>query len=202
MNGLAARDRSAAPSPETIGSVIAGRSARLLDPITLRPAEHGRPGMIVVAGRRGVDLFRGYLDDPATTGKSFFTDDAGVEWFLTGDLARATADDRWIFTGRIDDVIKVAGENVSLTEVEAAIAEAPGVLEAAVIAVADPVRDVVPAAYVVSHDPAAPPSVETLRRWADDNLSPAARPRSWTVVDALPRTSVGKIRRFAIGAQQ
>ena len=46
--------------------------------------------------------------------------------------------------GRRDDVIKVSGENVSLTEVEATLAQAPGVLECAVLGRPDPVRDMVP----------------------------------------------------------
>ena len=58
----------------------------------------------------------------------------GATWFLTGDLAVQTASGALRFVGRADDVIKVAGENVSLTEVEAILAQAPGVLEVAVIA--------------------------------------------------------------------
>ncbi len=62
----------------------------------------------------------------------------------------------------------------------------------AFVAVDDPVRDRVPAAYVVPRDPARPPAAEELAAWADDNLSPAARPRTWTLIDALPRTSVAR----------
>ena len=50
--------------------------------------------MIMVAGERGVDLFAEYLDDPATTDRSFVTDEHGATWFLTGDLAVETAEER------------------------------------------------------------------------------------------------------------
>jgi carnitine-CoA ligase len=60
------------------------------------------------------------------------------------------------FVGRADDVIKVAGENVSLTEVEAILAQAPGVLEVAVVPRPDEIRDVVPVAYIVARDQADP----------------------------------------------
>ncbi|MFJ9005476.1 hypothetical protein [Streptomyces canus] len=94
----------------------------------------------------------------------------------------------------------MSGENVSLTEVEAAVAQAPGVLEAAVVGVSDPVRDTVPVAYVVARDPDEPPHTEDLDEWAVRNLAPAARPRAWHLIDELPRTSVGKVRRFRVGS--
>ncbi|MEU5095156.1 hypothetical protein [Streptomyces sp. NPDC020996] len=71
-------------------------------------------------------------------------------------------------------------------------------LEAAVLAVPDAVRDHVPAAYVVPSDPEHPPTRDRLDAWSAAHLTPASRPRTWTVVDALPRTPVGKIRRFRL----
>jgi len=47
-------------------------------------------------------------------------------------------------------------------------------------------------------DPDAPPDAAALAAWADRNLTPAARPREWYLIDELPRTSVGKVRRFRI----
>jgi carnitine-CoA ligase len=192
-------DRSDPPSHDVIGEPLPGRTVRLVDPATLADAEDGTPGMIMVRGERGVDLFAEYLDDPATTGRSFTTDEHGATWFLTGDLAARTAGGALQFVGRADDVIKVAGENVSLTEVEAIVAQAPGVLEVAVVARPDEIRDVVPVAYVVARDQAAPPSTDDLAAWAKEQLAPQARPREWHLIDELPRTSVGKVRRFKIG---
>jgi crotonobetaine/carnitine-CoA ligase len=155
----------------------------------------GQPGVIWVHGKPGDDLFVEYLDAPEITSNVFQADAEGV-WFRTGDLAVKGGDGVLRFVGRVDDVIKVAGENVSLTEIEATLAQAPGLLEAAVVARPDPVRDQVPVAYVVARDPDAPPSVESLKTWAASNLAPQARPRDYTFVSELPRTSVGKIRRF------
>lgn len=198
---------AAAPNPARIGSVVPGRQVALLDPVAGHEVGEGEPGVLTLAGRRGVDIFAGYLDNRSADARAFPTVDIpvpepGQVWFSTGDLVRRCEDGQLAFVGRIDDVVKVAGENVSLTEIEAALAEAPGVLEAAVVAVDDPVRDRVPAAYVVPRDPARPPAEADLAAWADDNLSPAARPRTWTIIDALPRTSVGKIRRFRLAATQ
>ncbi|MDJ1371876.1 class I adenylate-forming enzyme family protein [Gulosibacter molinativorax] len=191
-------DSSNQPGSESIGTVTPGRAVSLFDVDNESPVAAGEKGIISVHGVRGIDLFRGYLDDPDTTARSFRTDDAGVEWFSTGDLAVTNDDGTWRFVGRVDDVVKVSGENVSLTEVEAAIAQAQGVLEVAVVTIPDPVRDVVPVAYVVPRDHANPPAVADLECWALTNLAPASRPREWHLIDELPRTSVGKIRRSAI----
>ena len=192
-------DRNEPPLHDVIGEPLPGRTIRLVDPATGADVEDGTPGMIMLAGERGVDLFAEYLDDPAVTGRSFVTDDDGTTWFLTGDLAARTPGGALRFVGRADDVIKVAGENVSLTEVEAIVAQAPGVLEVAVVARPDEIRDVVPVAYVVARDKESPPDPDDLAAWAKEQLAPQARPRDWHLIDELPRTSVGKVRRFKIG---
>jgi carnitine-CoA ligase len=183
---------------DVIGTPLPGRRVHIAGPGGEGAAPPGVPGELSVLGTPGRDLFAGYLDDEQTTAKVFQRAPEGT-WFATGDLISVDADGVLRFVGRVDDVIKVSGENVSLTEVEAAVAQAPGVLEAAVVALTDPVRDVVPVAYVVPRDPDAPPDAAALAAWADRNLTPAARPREWYLIAELPRTSVGKVRRFRIG---
>ena len=183
---------------DTIGPPIAGRSVVLRDPETGADAPAGEPGELVLAGVPGEDIFLEYLDDPAATGRSLAQRD-GITWFRTGDMVdRADGTDALRFVGRRDDVIKVSGENVSLTEVEATLAQAPGVLECAVLGRPDPVRDMVPVAYVVPRDPEHPPAISDLAEWSERNLAAAARPRDWHLIEALPRTSVGKVRRFKL----
>jgi carnitine-CoA ligase len=183
---------------DTIGPPIEGRSVALENPETGADAPPGEPGELVLAGVPGEDIFLEYLDDPVATGRSLVQRD-GATWFRTGDMvARADGADALRFVGRRDDVIKVSGENVSLTEVEATLAQAPGVLECAVLGRPDPVRDMVPVAYVVPRDPEHPPAISDLAAWSDRNLAAAARPRDWHLIEALPRTSVGKVRRFKL----
>ncbi len=190
-------DTSEPPRSDVIGRPVVGRGVSLRDPVTGGETAVGVPGVVHVRGRRGIDLFAEYLDDPVTTDAAFDDGPDGL-WFRTGDLATVDADGVLRFVGRVDDVVKVAGENVSLTEIEATLGQAPGVLEVAVLAEADPVRDHVPVAFVVPRDPAHPPDLAVLAAWSEKELSPAARPREWYVVEELPRTSVGKIRRSAI----
>ena len=192
-------DRNEPPVHDVIGPPLDGRRLRVVDPVTGDDARPGDPGELFLRGVPGRDLFAGYLGAPEVTARAFLPDGDGA-WFRTGDLVRRGVDGAFRFVGRVDDVIKVAGENVSLTEVEAAAAQAPGVLEVAVVAQRDPVRDQVPVAYVVAKDRDHPPTPDELDAWAVQNLSPAARPRAWNLIDELPRTSVGKVRRFRVGS--
>lgn len=185
-------DSADEPDCSSMGYVTAGCR------VELRDAEGARVGVdetgeIVVGGERGITLFAGYLDDVATTEASF-----RGEWFLTGDRARRDLDGRWFFDGRRSDVLKVAGENVSTVEVEAVVTAHPGVLEASVVGAPDPVRDEVPVAFVVAADPSNPPDLDELAAWCSERLGKAKVPRQFTILDELPRTSVGKIRKFLL----
>lgn len=192
-------DRSPRPRHDIIGQPIPGRRIAVLSPSTGDPVRTGEAGVLHLAGIRGVDIFDGYLDNPRANDRAFSEFD-GREWFSTGDLVTEEDDETLRFVGRVDDVIKVSGENVSLTEVEASLAEAAGVLEVAVVAVPDEVRDTVPVAFIVAEDAENPPTVDALQKFAADNLPKAARPRRWEIVESLPKTSVGKIRRFQLQA--
>lgn len=194
---IVSADTSSPFTHNVIGTPLPGRRIHISDRSGDNINGPGAPGELSILGTPGVDLFAGYLDDDQSTAKVFTTTAEGT-WFSTGDLVAADANGTLRFVGRADDVIKVSGENVSLTEIEAAAAQAPGVLEVAVVAQHDPIRDVVPVAYVVARDPDSPPDATVLAQWAQRNLTPAARPREWKLIDALPRTSVGKVRRFRI----
>jgi len=160
------------------------------------PIPDGEVGELVVGGERGITLFSGYLDDPETTEASFRDG-----WLLTGDRARRDAAGHYYFDGRHSEVLKVAGENVSVVAVEAVLAAHPAVLEAAVVGRPDPIRDEVPVGFVVARDPARPPSPAELLAWCGERLGKAAVPRDLTLLDELPRTSVGKIRKFLLAAR-
>lgn len=182
------------PRCDTMGYVTPGCELEVHDGEG-RPVAPGVEGEVVVGGVPGLTLFAGYLDDPATTAASF-----RGRWFLTGDRATVDADGRHRFAGRRSDVLKVAGENVSVVEVETALTEHPDVLEAVVVGAPDEIRDEVPVAFVVpAHDGVDPDAlVAALEAWAVERLSKSKRPHRYSVVPELPRTSVGKIRKFLL----
>ena len=185
-------DSAEGPLPSSMGFVTSGCEVEIRNAVGAR-VPLGTVGEIVVRGTSGITLFAGYLDDPATTSASFRNG-----WFLTGDRARCDDGGRFFFDGRRSDVLKVAGENVSTVEVEQVLSSHPGVLEAAVVGQPDEVRDEVPVGFVVLADVAHPPSVDDLHAWCAERLTKAKRPRGITFVDELPRTSVGKIRKFLL----
>lgn len=182
---------------DVIGMPACGRAVQI-DGVPLVRCEAGAVGVLSVTGTPGADLFEGYLHDADTTGRAFTREPDGKVRFNTGDVVLVGDDGQLKFVGRVDDVIKVSGENVSLSETEAVIAQAPGVLEAAVVARSDPVRDQVPVAYVVAADASTTLDLDELAQWATRNVTAAARPREWHQIAELPRTSVGKVRRFEI----
>ena len=61
-----------------------------------------------------------------------------------------------------------------------------------------PIRDEVPVAFVVAADADQPPELAELHSWCESHLSKAKRPREITLMPELPRTSVGKIRKFLL----
>jgi crotonobetaine/carnitine-CoA ligase len=185
-------DEAAEPMPSSMGRVTPGCIVDVHDAGGL-PAAVGEVGEIVVGGEPGITLFAGYLDDPATTAASF-----ADGWFRTGDRARRDGSGRHYFDGRRADVLKVAGENVSTVEVEEVLAAHPAVLEVAVIGMPDPMRDEVPVAFVVAADPLLPPTAQQLLDWCSERLTKSKVPRDISFVAELPRTSVGKIRKFLL----
>lgn len=185
-------DSKDSPRADCMGSVSPSCEVELQGPGGIR-ASDGEVGEIAVRGVPGITLFDGYLDDPDTTARSF-----RGEWFLTGDRAVRDPAGRHWFDGRRADVLKVSGENVSIVEVEQVLSAHPGLLEAAVVGRPDPVRDEVPVAYVVARDPAAPPTAGELHDWCAERLSKSKLPRDFVFLDELPRTSVGKIRKFML----
>jgi carnitine-CoA ligase len=182
------------PRPDAMGYVTDGCEVDL-QAADGRSCGTGEVGEVVVRGTLGATLFAGYLDDPETTAASFRDG-----WFLTGDRATRDATGRYRFAGRRSEVLKVAGENVSVVEVEAVLTAHPDVLEAVVVGAPDPIRDEVPVAFVVAndHDVDVDRLVAQLEQWALERLSKSKRPHRYTVLPELPRTSVGKIRKFLL----
>jgi O-succinylbenzoic acid--CoA ligase len=145
-------------------------------------------------GLRGPTLMAGYRFDPVATAGAF-TDDG---WLRPGDAGEIDADGRLHVIGRIDDLINSGGERVWPREVEEALRHHPGVREVAVGGRLDPEWGQHVAAWIVPADPADPPSLEDVRAFASRTLPRHKAPRELIVVEELPRTLSGKLRRAAL----
>ena len=150
------------------------------------PAAPGQLGEIVA---RGPGITRGYLGDPDETG-AFFRD-GGLR---TGDLGTADADGYITIRGREREFIKVAGVRVSATEIEEALLAHPGVADAAVMAVPDPVTGEAVAAHVVACSGGELRRADILAH-CRQRLGGESVPRHVRQWDALPRTPSGKVAR-------
>jgi len=153
-----------------------------------------------LALRRGwPSMLRGYLNNAERYRQCFAGD-----WYLTGDLARRDADGYFWFVGRADDVIKSAGHLIGPFEVESALMEHPGVAEAGVIGVPDPVAGEVVKAFVALR-PGYEPTDELrleLIGFARKSLGAAVAPRDIAFSADLPKTKSGKIMRRLLKARE
>jgi O-succinylbenzoic acid--CoA ligase len=143
---------------------------------------------------RGPTLMLGYRFDADGTARAFTSDG----WLRPGDAGEIDAEGRLHVIGRIDGVINTGGEKVWPEEVESVLLEHPGVAEVAVGGRLDPEWGQRVVAWVVPADPAAPPSLGDLRDHVASRLPRHKAPRELVLVDALPRTCAGKVRRSSL----
>jgi len=116
----------------------------------------------------------------------------------TGDLGRLDEQGRLVVSGRRGDMIITGGENVAPAEVEAVLAEHPDVAEAAVFSRPHPLWGEAITALVVAR-PGGETSQAALRAHCLERLAGFKVPKAFEIVDALPRTESGKVRRADLG---
>ncbi|MGF1595880.1 MAG: class I adenylate-forming enzyme family protein [Acidimicrobiales bacterium] len=136
---------------------------------------------------RGPMLFRAYRHDPDPF--------APGGWFPTGDLGRWGEDGRLVVDGRRGDVIVTGGEKVWPTRIEALLGDLADVAEIALVGRPDPDWGHRVVAVVVPTDPEQPPTLDDLRAITRQEFPAWCAPRQLELRSALPRTSLGKIRR-------
>jgi long-chain acyl-CoA synthetase len=146
----------------------------------------GEAGEICV---RGPQVMQGYWRRPDET-KLVLTADG---WLHTGDIGSFDAEGFLKILDRKKDMINVSGFKVFPNEVEDVISRHAGVVEAAVIGVADPQTGQGVKLFVVKRDPAL--TAAELTKFARESLAPYKVPKTIVFVDALPKSNVGKIIR-------
>jgi len=165
----------------------------VLDPETMRevPADGETIGEVMF---RGNITMKGYLKNAAATAEAF----AGG-WFHSGDLAVLQPDGYLRIKDRSKDIIISGGENVSSIEVEDVLYRHPAVMLAAVVAQPDAKWGEVPCAFVELKE-GAQVTGEELIAHCRKHLAGFKTPKN-VVFGALPKTSTGKIQKFALRKQ-
>jgi crotonobetaine/carnitine-CoA ligase len=176
------------PAPEYEIRVVADDGA---------PVGSGQTGELQVKGVRGLSIFAEYLGDPAATADSF-TEDG---YFHTGDLVTLRADGALLFADRMKDMLKVGGENVAASEIEAAVRATPGVQEVAVVAQPHPMLTDVPVAFVIPAPGAPADLVERVMESCRTRLADFKQPRSVRLVEDFPRGLGAKVLKAELRRQ-
>jgi acyl-CoA synthetase (AMP-forming)/AMP-acid ligase II len=168
---------------------------RLADPSDTVPKDSETVGEVAV---RSVKSGYAYVNQPDEQAQRFHDG-----WLYIGDLATWDQDEYVSIVGRKDDMIISGGENVHPTQVEAVLAEHPGVSDAAVVGLPDTHWGELVVAYVVASDPTLDAAALDAHAHGHPMLAAYKRPRRYRFVDALPMTATGKkihyrVRELAI----
>ena len=178
----------------SVGRPLPGIEQRIVDPETQALCEPGEVGEIQIRGTVTI----GYYKDADKNADAF----TGDGFFRTGDLGFHDDEGFLYFRGRLKEMIKTGGINVSPAEVEKKLLEHPHVHLAYVVPVADPVQTEIVGAVVIAGPDADPATLEDELRALASGLSSYKRPRLYTFVreSELPTTNTGKVKRMDLPA--
>ena len=175
--------------PGSLGLAVPGFDVRVCDDDG-KELPRGETGFLWV---RGASRAIAYWHEMEKTQQVF-----RGEWYASRDMVRQDEDGFFYYSGRDDDMLKVGGRWLAPAEVENCLQQHSNVAEVAVVGVPDAQGLVKPWAYVVARSCAAEARAsfaEDLRAFALDRLEPYKAPRQVVVLDAMPRTHLGKIDR-------
>ncbi len=175
--------------PGSLGLAVPGFDVRVCDDEG-RELPRGETGFLWV---RGASRAIAYWHEMDKTQQVF-----RGEWYASRDMVRQDDDGFFYYCGRDDDMLKVGGRWLAPAEVENCLQQHSNVAEVAVVGVPDTQGLVKPWAYVVARScakDARASFAEDLRAFALERLEPYKAPRQVIVLEAMPRTHLGKIDR-------
>lgn len=170
-----------------VGTPMVGVRVRICDEAgrSLPPGERGEICL------QHPHAMLGYLDDPQATAGTLVDG-----WVHSGDLGMLGEDGELYYLGRIKNMIKRSGENISAEEVENVFGALPGVVECAVFGVPDPIRSEEVAMVIATDDEV---DVARLLEQGAQSLVRWKLPRYvTTTTEPLPRLSNGKLDRAGL----
>ena len=178
------------PTPRCVGRTRPGFEVKILDPFD-EECDDGVTGEICIRPQNPSEIMLGYWHKPDATARAFRN-----LWFHTGDSGQRDAQGRFYFVDRLGDSIRRRGENISTMEVESVINQHPAVFEAAVFPVwAESEQEVMTA--IVLHETETF-VVEEFIEFLNERMPYFMVPRYVEVVETLPKTPTGKMRKFTL----
>ena len=179
--------------PGSCGVALPGHAYSIVDE-SGSPVAPGTVGYLTLTAPFPA-LFRDIWRDSARYRSHYFSR-FGAHRYDSADAALEDSDGHLWVVGRVDDVINVAAHRLSTMEMESALLSLPGVAEAAVIGVDDPLKGQVPEGFVtLAADAATSITEEVLAARLVDAIGQFARPRRVHILSTMPRTRSGKIVR-------
>ena len=185
--------------PGSIGLPLPDTDIKIVDLETgMREVGIGKEGEMCIHAPQVMKGYRNRRDESAA---ALRTDEKGVRWLYTGDVARMDEDGYFYITQRKKDMILVSGFNVYPSEIEAVLYAHPAVSEAAVIGIPDEYRGEKVKACVVLK-PGAKATVEELAAHCKKHLAVYKVPGVLEIRASLPKTAVGKILHRVLRAEE
>lgn len=186
-------------SPSDPPEIVTTSCGRVIDGIELKIVDAdgqevptGEAGELLV---RGLNVMKGYLDDPEATAEAIEPDG----WLHTGDIGTIDAQGYVRITDRKKDVYITGGFNCYPAEIERMLAAHPAVHQLAVMGVPDERMGEVGKAFIVLK-PGAKLTSDELIAWSRERMANFKVPRYVEIVEALPTNATGKVQKFKLGA--
>jgi fatty-acyl-CoA synthase len=172
----------------TVGRVHPHVECKVVDPQTGETLPRATRGELYT---RGYVVMLGYWNDPAATARAVDS----ARWMHTGDLATMNQDGYVSISGRIDDMIIRAGENIYPREIEEFLHTHPKISQAYVIGVPDSHYGEQVCAWIAVHDGQSL-TIDELRAFCQGQISSYKIPRHIRFTNDFPMTVTGKIQKF------
>ncbi|TVQ71912.1 MAG: AMP-binding protein, partial [Balneolaceae bacterium] len=178
---------------ETVGRVLPGIEAKIVDPSTGEKLGHGQTGEFCA---RGYNIMKGYYKMPEATEEAI--DDDG--WLHTGDLATVDGDGYYKIVGRIKDMIIRGGENIYPKEIEEFLYTHPHVLDVQVVGLPSKEYGEEIAAFIILRE-GKKLTEEELQEFVKANMARHKVPKYVRFVSSYPTTASGKIQKYKLREQ-
>jgi acyl-CoA synthetase (AMP-forming)/AMP-acid ligase II len=187
------------PKRQCLGTPLFGVDSRVVDPVTLEELAPYAVGEIIT---HGAQLMQGYWNNDAANAEAFVEID-GKRFIRTGDLGYVDEDGYFFMCDRLKRMINVSGYKVWPAEVENMMYAHPAIHEACIVGMQDDKRgESVKAVVAIKPELRGQLGADDIIAWCREQMAAYKVPRVVEFVDALPKSSTGKIAWRELQEQQ